>query len=489
MFESTIEKVVKTNEEDKRFLIYNIRKLQICDVIDSLTETEFLDLQNSVIDVFKEVENLLMILEQSLKKQESYDNTYQRILLEFQNAKQSSQYYQDAFFLLLTFLENKKESWLENEKCKNPFSDSKKVFYISLKNQFYQEVKEPIFLFEKTLQETLCSRDDVKKRILKEEDLSEIQELKKLYYLVQTVKKKLKNKEVLPFIDQKKLESLSTEEIYQGLILEMYHWEDSSIYEGKKEIFDYLLQRKQKQQAMIQSRVDFFKEKLDEIDELKEELSRCLKEKKRSVRNRKYHSIRNRLLSFIQVSRKDYSFNKCMLSSRQKVLLVLGFVPNHFMEELLSMMEFSLNIQRGTAKNMLFNTDKEDSEFVTEFLNKESKIGNYFITKNDFTELKKHINDKDVVQVHKELSHDRKLLLDFYNNYLSSLKSNNQELEKLFQIGKMDSITSEIRKEISNCLTIPSTQIDISKVEFYEQVMSAREVQEEEILNILVKKV
>ena len=469
MFESKIEDIIKNNDLDHKFLLEEIRSSQICEVIDSLTEEEFLGLQESALEVFPSVDHLLATVKKGLNEEESYDSIYQAIL---------------------RFLEKKKKAWLEKEKRNNPWANAKKKFYYLLERQFSSEVEEPIQQFRIALQESLCSRELAKNRILSEENQSEIGRIKTFYHLAQDVKENLKQEEVLSLIDSNKLERLSAEEIYQGLILQMIDWKDSTIYAGKHEFNDYFFIKRNHQQEIIDSQVNLFMGKLEEIHQLQSNLSKCSLEKKRKVKKKEEKSIRSRLVSLIKGSKKDQTFNRFILGFRHRTLLRFGWVPNHLevMKELLSAMESSFNIQCARAKNMLFNTSVEDSHFVSNFLEKEGQNEDYLISKSDFEQIKRHIDDIDVIERYKELAHDRKLVFHFYKDYFSLSEETCQELKKLFQSGEMDQITLKIREKVSEIFDDSSTDLELSKVQLYEQVMSARKVKEEEIINVLVKK-
>ncbi len=93
--ENVIEKISETSEEEK--YVQSFRKQQICEVVDSLTEEEFICLQENLKQTFEEVETLFQIVEEKIQSRAHYEEIVQAVNEAYRNSTECSSYYKKQF--------------------------------------------------------------------------------------------------------------------------------------------------------------------------------------------------------------------------------------------------------------------------------------------------------------------------------------------------------------------------------------------------------
>jgi len=164
MFEAKVEEKMKSQtigENDKEFLM-DARMVQICNVIDSLEEEEFVSLQKSIMHTFGAVEDLIRVVKEELKRGETYTNVYNALNEIYLESSESSFYYREQYVNLCNFLSSIRDE-LNQEGSRNELLDT---FTETIEQSFYSE--------KYSVLKAIFTRNELKSRIAENTKLKEI---------------------------------------------------------------------------------------------------------------------------------------------------------------------------------------------------------------------------------------------------------------------------------------------------------------------------
>ena len=190
MFEAKIQSIIPTDGtlEIETNFINNVRRFQICNVIDSLTEEEFISLQKSIMESFKAVEELMDVVKDGISVTQSYIEVFKRLNTAYLNSTEGSLYFRNMYLQLLKFLNANRMLW----------SDANEERFISTQKVFQEQVVEPFYLMKSSILQALFTREELKNRINQGADFRDVKQMEKSNHLCEEIRKVLLENAIEP---------------------------------------------------------------------------------------------------------------------------------------------------------------------------------------------------------------------------------------------------------------------------------------------------
>jgi len=183
MFEAKIQSIIPTDGtlEIETEFINNARKFQICNVIDSLTEEEFISLQKSIMESFKAVEELMDVVKDGISVEQSYIEVFNRLNTAYLNSTEGSLYFRNMYLQLLKFLNTNRMFWSNagEEQC-----------FLTQK-VFQEQVVEPFNLMKSSILQALFTREELKSRVDQGADFRKVKQMEKSNHLCEEIRRVL----------------------------------------------------------------------------------------------------------------------------------------------------------------------------------------------------------------------------------------------------------------------------------------------------------
>ncbi len=162
MFEAKINSIVQSKEKpemDQMFL-RDARRIQICNVIESLTDEEFLSLQKSILISFDAVQVLNYVVKEGIRTKKSYNDIYNELNDAYLESSESSFYFKNAYIELCNFLvtiHGVLDNQDENE--------------INLLQSFSKLIEEPFDSERNSILQAIFTRNELKSRIIQNTEI------------------------------------------------------------------------------------------------------------------------------------------------------------------------------------------------------------------------------------------------------------------------------------------------------------------------------
>lgn len=521
MFEVKIESVIEKNPGiiQQNFLDLTRRK-QICDIIDSLTEEQFLSLHENIVGVFNEVSKLHKLIIDGLDSGSSYQSVYDKIVSAYQQSSENTQYYKEEFLKVIEFLNKRKEKW------EHIVTKEQEMW---LKLEFEKLLMRPHTNFRNILQEKLCRRESVKEPILgKSNDFTQMMRvslIEKQYDFYQWMMKKL-SQVVHTHLNTGKSISEKAEHSftnYQPMFATSGFLIDTSqIIETILDIYDEYYSSRTELENDIKKKV---KLKINELHKLGDKIEDYSKEKGIIHKISFYNKICEELYLLIKdKSSSEFPFHLTVLVSEVREMRNTSFLEKLLQciakknseEKLKNMVsKIECDLESLLTYNMqtvevtqLINTTKGNLNRMISVLDQFYTENNYIMSNADKDKLKELFNIDDVLKEKlgtKEIEHKIRNEINqigqrahhrgaFYSICCSKFNLTEKQQQKLLEIsrlGTLDSVILEIEEAAqSEKYTVDSdANYDGwgNEYDLYVKEKQARAISEDEIIDLFMK--
>lgn len=162
MFEAKINSIVQSKEKPEmdRMFLRDARRIQICNVIDSLTDEEFLSLQKSILISFDAVQVLNDVVKEGIKTKKSYNDIHNELNDAYLESSESSFYFKNAYIQLCNFLVTIHD-----------LLDSQDEHKVNLLDSFSKNIGEPFDSERKSILHAIFTRNELKNRIIQNAEI------------------------------------------------------------------------------------------------------------------------------------------------------------------------------------------------------------------------------------------------------------------------------------------------------------------------------
>lgn len=153
-FENIIGKISETSEEEK--YARALRNQQICEVIGSLTEEEFISLKENVGQTFEKIETLLKVVREKIQLKSHYEEILEAVNQAYRMSPEHSNYYRNQYLDLLDFLHKIQPDLDALEKEENQEK---------IEEQLKKDIEEPLYQKKEAVLKSMVTRKKLKSRI------------------------------------------------------------------------------------------------------------------------------------------------------------------------------------------------------------------------------------------------------------------------------------------------------------------------------------
>ena len=228
-FETMMEKI---EEEEKRTFLEDVRKSQICEVIESLKEEEFEGLQKSIEVFFEEIEFLYKIVRNGIKEGYTSLQILNQLEEVYLNSQEVNYQYRRYYRNLVRYIK------------KSNINHSKKT----RKNEidFIEKMERPFWELKNEVHKSILNRKDLKLRI-QENSNQEVEDAKRNVTLCEEIKEELRKIEKYP-----SERNTTNKQIEEQLLNRIYQLEDTpALKESSIKIINQFLEEEKKDSSKI----------------------------------------------------------------------------------------------------------------------------------------------------------------------------------------------------------------------------------------------
>ena len=180
MFETKVDEriqnLAKTGTDSDKEFLEDARKEEICSVIDSLSEDDFISLQKSIMKSFDAVQVLFDTVKGEIEhKNTSFTSIFCAANAAYLESSESSFYFKSEYVRLLNFLDVvRKNSDVKEEK---------------LLEEFKETIERPFFSTKDEILKAIFTRSELKERVVLDAEIQDAQKINMLNELCEKIRK------------------------------------------------------------------------------------------------------------------------------------------------------------------------------------------------------------------------------------------------------------------------------------------------------------